>query len=64
MIKMTFQKGGKVVLEPRGYADQICHEATRPYEEAMEGRKVVKVVEGGTCAPIQTPTHQQVGGDQ
>lgn len=41
-IKLTFQPGGKVRVEPVGYAGQTCHAATKPYEDALVGRKTVE----------------------
>ena len=37
MIKFHFKRGGEVLIRPSGYPGNMCHEATRPYEDAFGG---------------------------
>lgn len=62
MIKMTFKKGGGVVVAPQGYEGATCHEATRPYEDALEGRKVVKNTEGNSTGVAATNQNRLKAG--
>ena len=54
MIRITYERGGKVKLEPSGYPGQTCHEATRPYVEHRGGTKESREVE-----PTVTETAEQ-----
>jgi len=56
-IKFHFQKGGKVTIHPTGYPGNMCHDATRPYEEAFGG--VQKTEEGEGDDTVAVPEHQQ-----
>lgn len=56
-VKMVFHKGGVVTLQPQGYEGKLCHEATRPYQEAFGGKQ--NTVETDTNATTQISESQQ-----
>jgi hypothetical protein len=41
-VEMHFKRDGSVTMKPFGYNGKTCHEATRPYEQAMAGQKDYK----------------------
>ncbi len=43
MIEMTFQKGGNVIVEPKGYNDSLCFEATSSYLHAFGGAQETRL---------------------
>lgn len=56
-IEIHFKKGGRIQMSPKGYPGKMCHEATRPYEDAMKGGKVT--VEGeDQVTHVVTATNQ------
>lgn len=58
MILIHFKKGGRVNLAPKGYPGRMCHEATRPYEDAMKSGKTS--VEGEEHVTQAVHVQQQV----
>lgn len=37
-VDIHFRRGGGVTVAPQGYPGPKCLEATRPYEEALQGQ--------------------------
>ena len=58
-IRIHFKHGGKVEVAPTGYAGKTCHDATRPYEEAMRGPKDVEELTVDETVSVTQSTPQQ-----
>lgn len=57
MILFTFSRGGGVKIEPKGFVGRTCHEATKPYERALEGDKTTRAAVDRTA--VETTQEQQ-----
>lgn len=58
MIKFTFKMGGAVIVQPTGYEGSACHEATRPYTNAMNGKQTVKEISDSESVAVNNAQGQ------
>ena len=44
-IEFIIKPGGGVIMKPTGYTGDTCHEATKPYEDRLNGKKTTEPTE-------------------
>jgi len=48
-IEFTIGDGGQVAVEPQGFTDGTCHDATRPFEQVL-GVVTSRKIKAAACA--------------
>lgn len=61
MIRVHYQKGGKVTISPSGYPGEKCYEAARPYELSRNGEHTLQAGQGEVAVPVTQVQHQRLG---
>lgn len=59
-IRMTFFEDGNVKIEPQGYGGALCHQATKPYENAFGGEHRSTPTPEADLEPAVTPEEAAV----